>query len=119
MMPSMSFSEIIKILENFLSLLDFAVSLALHFYSAVLFPAIGQVNMNSIPESQHYIIVPVCVARLCAEVWCHWTGFWPHSYAVGLIRQVDGLISQEWPHSTGCWAPLARSGHLRQVAGPH
>ena len=32
-MPSMSFSEMIKILENFLSFLDFAVSLTHHFYS--------------------------------------------------------------------------------------
>ena len=91
-MPSMSFSEMIKILENFLSFLDFAVSvLTLHFCS----PAV-RIRGHTICMG-----LPVCVCWSCAEVWSHWIGFRPHKAGYWsrlggtvLIRQVCGLIRQ-------------------------
>ena len=58
-MPSMSFSEMIKILENFLSFLDFAVSvLTLHFCS----PAVR------IRDHNLHGATSVCVLVICRSL---------------------------------------------------
>ena len=71
-MPSMSFSEMIKILEYFLSFLDFAVS----FNSPLLLTAVrSRLVLQSEITTLHGVYTSVCCwsSMQCVEIWSHYT----------------------------------------------
>ena len=97
----MSFSEMIEVLENIQSFLDFAVSLTLYFFSAVLMAnRSGQYSI----AYHNTILLYQCVLVACVQ-------------RCGVIGQVAGLIAMWLALFDRLLASLDMSDHIRQVAG--